>query len=44
MTNPILDVNDFGQSKEEIRAALEEIRRRDVLGRMWRGDHTVWET
>ena len=43
MTNPILDVNDFGRSAGEVQAALEEIRRRDVLGRIWRGDHTVWK-
>ena len=43
MTNPILDVNDFGGSTGEVQAALEEIRRRDVIGRMWRGDHTVWK-
>ena len=43
MTNPILDVNDFGGSTGEVQAALEEIRRRDVLGRIWRGDHTVWK-
>ena len=43
MTNPILDVNDFGWSTGEVQAALEEIRRRDVPGRMWSGDHTVWK-
>ena len=43
MTNPILDINDFGRSTGEVQAALEEIRRRDVPGRMWRGDHTVWK-
>ena len=43
MTNPILDVNDFGRSTGEVQAALEEIRRRDVLGRIWGGDHTVWK-
>ena len=43
MTNRILDVNDFGRSAGEVQAALEEIRRRDVLGRIWRGDHTVWK-
>ena len=43
MTNPILDVNDFGRSTGEVQAALEEIRRRDALRRIWRGDHTVWK-
>ena len=43
MTNPILDANDFGRSTGEVEAALEEIRLRDMLGRMWRGDHTVWK-
>ena len=43
MTNPILDVNDFGRSTGEVQEALDEIRRRDMLGRMWRRDHTVWK-
>ena len=43
MTNPILDVNNFGRSTGEVQAALEEIRQRDVLGRIWGGDHTVWK-
>ena len=27
----------------EVAAALEEVERRDVVGRMWRGDHTAWK-
>ena len=43
MTNPKLDANNFGRSTGEVQAALGEIRRRDVLDRIWRGDHTVWK-
>ena len=43
MTDPILNVNDFSQPTGDVAAALDEIRLRDVVGRLWRGDHTLWK-
>ena len=28
---------------EDVERALDELQRRDVVGRIWRGDHTVWK-
>ena len=31
-----------GNNLPDVQAALAELRQRDVIGRMWRRDHTVW--
>ena len=36
-------IEDLAERFPEIAAALDEVNRRDVVGRMWRADHTVWK-
>ena len=44
MTNPILDINVFlAGPPERSRRPWKKFGSRDVPGRMWRGDHTVWK-
>ena len=33
----------LGQYLEDVEAGLADLQREEVLGRMWRGDHTVWK-
>ena len=33
----------LGGYEEQVDACLAELQRRDVVGRIWRGDHTLWK-
>jgi len=33
----------LGQYLEDVEAGLADIQQREVIGRIWRGDHTVWK-